>query len=639
MNQLEMGITSSTDYFDSFRKLYYHLYSNSNASRAERIIGDLSKLLLVALCRTLQPTYQKSIDDFLSEKGSANVLLLPILKKHYSNVFGDDDKFFLDDNSLRYGFYAIANLDLQGAKSHLLGDAFQALIGPNLRGDKGQFFTPKSIVRCMISVLSPRAGSKVVDPACGTAGFLTETASFWEANQSSFGRLIGIDKDNDLFVLASALTELSAPGNSCVLNKNSLDFKALSELEKSISPLEADYVLTNPPFGAKIPIKEQDILSQYDLGYNWEYSNALNCWEKSNQLRLSQDPQTLFIELCLKLLKPNGLMGIVLPEGVFGNTGSGYVLDYLRANGEIFGLIDCPRTSFQPGTDTKTNILFFKKSAKPKNFNVKIAVALSCGHDRRGRTARNDGTPFPDDFSSIANDWSSRKHEYWFDSTISNKYYLVPRYYDRKTDLILEGDAKRLGAKIMSLEEMILKKWVTIKKGHEVGSESYGTGDIPFVRTSDISNFEVSIDPTKSVSEETYQALSKEQNLRPGTILMVVDGRYRIGRCAILHEYNYRCIAQSHLRIISVSEKAPFSSFELLYLLSRASVQRDIRSLVFIQSTLGSLGNRIKEIKVPVPERKNSDFSETVSLFTDALSQRANLLSLLSGFDEATIEL
>ena len=97
---------------------------------------------------------------------------------------------------------------------------------------------------------------------------------------------------------------------------------------------------------------------------------------------------------------------------------------------------------------------------------------------------------------------------------------------------------------------------------------------------------------------------------------MVVDGRYRIGRCAILHEFNYKCIAQSHLRIISVSEKAPFTPFELLYLLNLASVQRDIRSLVFIQSTLGSLGGRIKEIKIPVPAKRREEFSEAINVFT-----------------------
>jgi type I restriction enzyme M protein len=100
---------------------------------------------------------------------------------------------------------------------------------------------------------------------------------------------------------------------------------------------------------------------------------------------------------------------------------------------------------------------------------------------------------------------------------------------------------------------MISKKWISIRKGHEVGSDAYGTGDIPFIRTSDISNFEISIDPTKSVSEEVYDRYSKEQNLKAGNILMVVDGRYRIGRSAVLHSYNSKCIAQSHLRIISVN--------------------------------------------------------------------------------------
>ena len=124
MHKSELNTSSSSDYFDGFRKLYYHLYSNSSASRAERIIGDLSKLLLVALCKTLKPYYKKSIEDFLLNKGVSNELLLPILQERYSKVFGPDDKFYLDENSLRYGLAAIANLDINAAKSHLLGDAF-----------------------------------------------------------------------------------------------------------------------------------------------------------------------------------------------------------------------------------------------------------------------------------------------------------------------------------------------------------------------------------------------------------------------------------------------------------------------------------------------------------------------------------
>jgi type I restriction enzyme M protein len=639
MNQLEINVTGSADYFESFKKLYYHLYANSNASRAERIIGDLSRLLLVALCQNRTSQYQKNVADFLDGKGPANQLLLPILKDQYATIFDNEEKFHLDDVSLRYGLSAIANLDLHMAKSHLLGDAFQALIGPNLRGDKGQFFTPKSIVRCMVSIIAPEAGSKVVDPACGTGGFLIETATYWDQNQLEHGGLVGIDKDSDLYVLSSALIELVSPKTSRILNTNSLDIKLLKKINASDTPFDADYVLTNPPFGAKIPIKDQSILEQYDLGFNWEFSKEQDKWVKTRSLKGSEDPQTLFIELCVKLLKPNGVLGIVLPEGVFGNTRSGHVLDFLRDNGEIFALIDCPRTSFQPGTDTKTNILFFRKNRKSENNQVKIAVALNCGHDRRGRSTRADGTPYPDDFMEIASDWPKQSHNFWFESKVTNKHYLVPRYYDRKTDILLNNDAEKFGAEIVSFEEMVSKNWISIRKGHEVGSEVYGTGDVPFVRTSDISNFEVSIDPNKSVSNEVYEALRSEQGLKPGSILMVVDGRYRIGRCAILHETNYKCIAQSHLRIINVSEDAPFTPFELLYLMSLNSVQRDIRSLVFIQSTLGALGKRITEVKIPIPKSRSDEFIESVNSFTHALQERARLLNSLSKFEEAVVEL
>lgn len=629
-----------TDYFDSFKKLYYHLYSNSNASRAERIIGDLSRLLLVALAKNSNPKFEIAVKSFLGKNGDANTLLSPIIQKKYNRIFANDSKFYLDNPSLRHGLESISHLDLFHAKSHLLGEAFQALIGPNLRGDKGQFFTPKSIVRCMVKVVSPKPNWKVVDPACGTGGFLIETASFWEEQTyKGKGTLVGIDKDTDLSMLSSALLELTAPKSGVVLNQNALDYSSLKKLPSDVSPVDADCILTNPPFGAKIPIKEEDVLKQFSLGHIWIYSKSKNIWEQTNKVRSSQDPQILFIELSIKLLKNDGVMGIILPEGVFGNTSSGYVLDYLRQEGEIFGLIDCPRTSFQPGTDTKTNILFFKKSNKKKNLQPKISVALNCGHDRRGRTVKSDGKAYPDDFTEIAQDWDKTNHEYWFESKVTNKYYLVPRYYDRKTSILLEEDAQKLNAKIISLGEMISNKWISLKKGHEVGSDAYGTGDIPFIRTSDISNFEISIDPTKSISEEVYDSLKKEQGLKSGSILMVVDGRYRIGKCAILHETNYKCVAQSHLRIINVNKNAPFSSYELLYLLSLTSVQRDIRSLVFIQSTLGSVGSRIKEIKVPVPAEKNNKYMESISTFSHTIMERAKLLNILSCFEGTMVDL
>jgi len=185
---------------------------------------------------------------------------------------------------------------------------------------------------------------------------------------------------------------------------------------------------------------------------------------------------------------------------------------------------------------------------------------------------------------------------------------------------------------------MIKKGWINIRKGDEVGAEAYGTGEYPFIRTSDISNFEISIDPTRGISEDIYEKYAAIQKLRPGDILMVVDGRYRIGRCAILHETNYKCVVQSHLKIISVTEKAPFKPIELLLLLSLPSVQREIRSLIFIQSTLGSIGRRLNELKVPVP-RSSKNWHKQIEQFSALVNARANSLAQLQEFEAALPEL
>jgi len=634
-------------YAAAFRKLYYHLYSNSRASRAERIISDLSNLLLCKIASEHNGA-DADLERFLQGGGTANELLLPILLNTFPHLVAEDEKFYLEDDVLRYGLKELAPLSLRSAPAHILGEAFQALIGPRLRGDKGQFFTPKSLVKAMVAVLNPPLAAKVVDPACGTGGFLVETHAFQTkdgqlSDPGKAGKLVGLDKDRDLCHLSEAILEIAAPRRAVVLNVNSLDWAALSRVAAEVSPLEADFVLTNPPFGAKIKITDNAILRQYSLGRKWSLSEA--GWRQEASVRDAQDPQILFLELCIRLLKPGGQMAIVLPEGVFGNYSLGYVWDLVRAQGKITALIDCPRTTFQPSTDTKTNVLFFQKTDDPARLSdasqrVWTAVALHCGHDRRGRSVKTTGAPYPDDFRDIGASFASRESEsrLWQFVEITDPYYLVPRYYDTAPLHELSQEASRLGAALISLGEMVKKGYLRIRKGHEVGAEAYGTGDIPFVRTSDITNYEISIDPTRSVSEEVYQQYASQQQLAPGDILMVSDGRYRIGRTAILHDDNYRCIVQSHIRIISVTPRSPMSAMELLYLLNLPMVQHQIRNLVFIQSTLGALGKRLYEIRVPLP-KQTEEWKKTITEFQRLIEGRAALLARLREFEHPEYEL
>jgi type I restriction enzyme M protein len=575
---------------------------------------------------------------------TANELLLPELQKNYPCAIDKSDRFSIGDSSIKTSFQVLSDINLVNAPSYILGEAFQALIGPRLRGDKGQFFTPRSLVKAMVRILDPKPYSKVVDPACGTGSFLSETYSYLIDTQAESAlpnnqySLIGIDKDKDLSRLATATLEIVAPNNYSVFTTDSLDINSLIATGISYKIFNADLVLTNPPFGAKIGVTRESILQQYDLGHHWSFSSEDNCWIKSDKVRKNQDPQILFIELCVKILKPGGVLGIVLPEGVFGNKQTGYIWDYLRHEGSIKALVDCPRTTFQPGTDTKTNVLFFQKfKEKSENvvgsaIQVPIAVALHCGHDRRGRVFKENGEKYPDDFITIAEEFKKNDNSnYWSTCEIQNPYYWVPRFYDVALNKSIQKKAFKLGADLISFNELVESGYISIRKGHEVGSQAYGTGNVPFIRTSDIANWEVSVDPTNAVSEEIFHQYAKHQKLNTGDILLVVDGRYRIGRTAILHPNNIRSVVQSHIRIITVTVKAPFSSYELLYMLNMPLILQQMRNLTFIQSTLGSIGKRLGQLQIFIPS-KTEDWITEINNFERLLTARASILSDLQKF-------
>lgn len=603
----------------TFKKLYYHLYTNSQASRAERIASDLS--LLLAKLGVETNGGAKALEDFLAGRMGAAEALIPLLRETYPGLVERHEQFGMGEDALRESWRILKGVRLSESPAHVLGDAFQALMGPRLRGEKGQFFTPRSLVRVMVNVTAPQPHDSVLDPACGTGGFLAEAHLFQKAaGNDPVGRLVGLDKDRDLSRMSSALLQIICGKRAQVHNLNSLDPENVA-----LSGAGFDVVLTNPPFGAKIGVRDKNVLRSFDLAHQWVERNG--GWKKTDIASATQDPQILFLELCVKCLKPGGRLGIVLPEGVFGNRRTAYVWQWLRSKGRITSLLDCPRTTFQPGTDTKTNVLFFERFAgddgngEPET--VRVAVALNCGHDRRGRTHYQDGRPYPDDFAALGNDQGAQ----WKNVRLRRADYLVPRYHVGQ-QLTRDEESLTAGARFVTLGQLKDDKVLTVRKGHEVGSDAYGTGDIPFVRTSDVNNFEISVDPTKSVSEALYGEFAPQQRLKAGDVLMAVDGRYRIGALALLTESNYRCVVQSHFRIISVLNESVIDPYELMFALTLPSVKLRIRNLVFVQSTLGTLGNRLLELEVPLLHG-GGPWAERTVAFRDLLNKRDESLARL----------
>jgi type I restriction enzyme M protein len=231
-------------------------------------------------------------------------------------------------------------------------------------------------------------------------------------------------------------------------------------------------------------------------------------------------------------------------------------------------------------------------------------VAHSCGHDRRGRPLVRDGR-VDDEFPEVAAAYARRSFGshlgFLVDERDLTPGYLVPRYYDPDLKRALERCAEQDDARLVSIGELVDQGALRISKGHEPGAEAYGTGTVPFIRTSDVANWEVSCDPTKSVSDEVYAAFAARQELRPFDVLFVNDGRYRIGQTCMLTEDSVRSVIQSHFRILRADEAQGLSPFLLLYLLKRPIIARQLASKVIIQSTIATLGDRLGELVIPIP--------------------------------------
>lgn len=330
----------------------------------------------------------------------------------YEDVFNQNDGITLDAESLRYVVSSLHDYCVMDADRDAIGDAFEVFIGPALRGSEGQFFTPRNVVQMMVKILDPKPGEKIIDPACGSGGFLICALSHvWEyirieAERKNWDLRLrskreievatdcfrGIDKDSFLAKVCKAYMALVGDGRGGIFCANSLSRCEdwAPSMQEKVKLGSFDIVMTNPPFGKKIVVKGASLLSQYNLGYKWKKNKNSNISEKTNVLHEDQPPQILFLERCLQLLKPGGRLGIVLPEAIFGMPTYEYVVTYLRKSAKIRGIVSMPeslfKTSGKGGTHAKVCILFIENTPpkNDENWDVFMADVKWCGHDSRG---------------------------------------------------------------------------------------------------------------------------------------------------------------------------------------------------------------------------------------------------------------
>ncbi len=682
MNSLKKkDLKKSLNLKKTFVSINNHLYGKlkyadtDTRARSKEIIN----LLLCKLVDEINKSPEDEMEIYVREGETEKELLERIqtffqlnVKKKYLNIMGENEQITLNKDLLLIIIKELEQISLLESSKDILSDAFEIFVSKMLKDEGGQFFTPPNIVKFMVNYLDPEEDSKVLDPACGHGGFLLETKELlWskidneQKKISIISNLHGIDKDLFLARICKLYLEILSSGKSNVFCEDSLDpFSYREQAKKAIKNNFFDSILTNPPFGAKIPINNKELLNEYEFGHIWK--NIDGNWQKLEKIVKQQPPQILFIERCVQLLKDGGKLGIVLPEGIFGNPSDRYIWDFLKSNGKILGIVSLDQNTFQPYTCNKTSILFFQKLKDiPDDYKIDFTIVNNVGHDKDGKTQyilNKDGTKkldkdknpiINDDLINLhiklknAEDFNYQKEQKLFKinfSQIKNSIF-IPSYYIgvEKPLKALENNGD---FQLISIGNLINKKIIYTKnrdflpRGVEIGSSVYGLGSIPFIRTSDINNWEINLDSHKKTSEEVYSQFKNKQNIEVGDILLVKDGGPNlIGKNAYITKLDTRIIIQSHIfqiKIIKNSEN--IDAYLILHLLNLDIVQKQIRAITFVQGTISTIGNRILDVKLPLP----TDLSKRIKIsnyikdiIKDKTEARKKIYNLsLNSFDD-----
>jgi type I restriction enzyme M protein len=670
-----------TDLKAVFRDLRNHLAGNvTGITRDEALAQQIINLLFCKIYDEVNTgsddvvTFRSGIDEPPRDVRKRILALFDEkVKGDFNDVFDKTDSITIDAESLVYVVGELENYCITEAPRDAVGDAFEVFIGPALRGGEGQFFTPRNVVRMMIDILDPEPGEMILDTACGSGGFLIMALEHvwkkmevqarpkgWSAVQLDRKKrdiaskcFRGIDKDSFLAKVTKAYMAIIGDGRGGVFCENSLlppkDWHHTTR--DSIEIGSFNVALTNPPFGTKIPIKGEPVLAQYALGYKWKKDKKTSKVEKTNTLHEDQPPQILFLERCLQFLKPDGRLGIVLPEAVFGMPTYEYVVTFLREHTKILGIVSMPealfKTSGKGGTHAKVCVVFIEK-AMPKegeDYDIFMADAKWCGHDSRGNPTIRKGSSgievLLDDVPTVAERFRTLKDSpekakpgrlgyMLLDSQVRNNI-LIPKYYDPEI-------AEQLGQlsqthDLIQLDDLVKKGVLAFDTGIEVGKMAYGTGSVPFIRTSDLSNWELKADPKQSVSEDLYDQFKDKLDVRAVDLFVVRDGTYLVGTSCILTDHDTRILYCGGLYKIRVKKKDQLDPYLLLSLLNCPIVKRQMRAKQFTRDVIDTLGKRIFEVILPIPkdrvlrERIARETRETV-LARGALRNKAKQISL-----------
>lgn len=387
-----LEVVSQDELTRRFQQAHQALWGGGELNPSEAF-DELDKLIFCKLWDERKPRNVGEPYDFqiftevTQEKTEKQ--LLDRLRKLYAEGRKKDPQVFKDDIRLsaskaRTVVSYLESIDLSATDLDSKGRAFETFLGSFFRGDFGQFFTPRPIVKFIVDVLPITHESLVLDTSCGSGGFLLHTLDKVRREADTYypkqvgppegaqhhrhwhdfaqHNLYGIEINEQIARTAKMNMIIHDDGHTNVIVGDGLvPAGEIREKTKNqgFQYGRFDFVITNPPFGSSVKQTEKAYMHQYGLAtrdVDW-----LNPKSKAAE-RPGQDTEILFMEQCWKYLRKGGYLAIVVPDSILTNSTLQYVRDTLEDLYRLVAAVSLPQTAFtNTGAGIKSSVLFLKK--------------------------------------------------------------------------------------------------------------------------------------------------------------------------------------------------------------------------------------------------------------------------------------
>ncbi len=435
----DIGAVTRDDLIKTIRKCHQTLWGGGRLS-PPMAFGELTKLIFLKTRDEKTPRKKGQPYDFQIKTNETPQRLAARIKAMYAierqkepDVFNDDIK--IDDTTLKNVVLHLEGVNLSATDLDTKGVAFEQFMDGFFKGDFGQYFTPRNIIAFATQMLDIQADDFVMDPACGSGGFLLhaldhvrklaseyydddskEHFDYWHSFAEK--RLFGIEINEEIARVAKMNMIVHDDGHTNIIGNDALEplasigrknatFAAIVGIDPETGKRDEskgfDKILTNPPFGAVIKDELHSYLSSYELSRyitkdggkdedDAEDTSAdYKAGKKALKQRSSVKTEIIYCERIWQLLKPGGQAGVVLPDGLLTNASLQGVRDWILERFKVLAVVSLPQFAFAHfGAGVKASVMFLEKRAPnvPASDDEAIfmSIAENIGYDATGRT-------------------------------------------------------------------------------------------------------------------------------------------------------------------------------------------------------------------------------------------------------------